>query len=59
MISIIDPDVVSHVLRPTVYRAADAPVEASHGPRDPQKNSVELNRLEMPDADSRQLAART
>lgn len=59
MISIIDPDVVSHMLRPTVYRAADAQVEASPSPRDPQKKSVELNRVDARDLEARLLTAHT
>jgi len=59
MISIIDPDVVSHVLRPTIYRAADTRVESSNGPREPQRTSVESNRVETPDLGARHLTART
>jgi hypothetical protein len=59
MISIIDPDVVTHVLRPTVYRAADAHVQASSAPREPQKKSVELNRADAPDGETTLLTART
>jgi hypothetical protein len=58
MISIIDPDVVSHVLRPTVYRAAETQVESS-GRRATQRKSVESNREETPDVGARVLTART
>jgi hypothetical protein len=59
MISIIDPDVVSHVLRPTVYRAAETQAESSGRPREPQRKSLESNREETPDLGARQLTART
>jgi hypothetical protein len=57
MISIIDPDVVSHVLRPTVYRATDTQVEASSAPLEPQKKLIDLNRMDAPDLDARLLTA--
>lgn len=50
MISLIDPEVVNHVLRPTVYRGADARTDAradvsmSAEGREPQEASTELNR---------------
>lgn len=51
MISIVDPEAVNHVLRPTVYRAADAyrPTDANvdrpDERREPLEKAVEIQRV--------------
>jgi hypothetical protein len=45
MISIVDPEAVSQVLRPTVYRATESKVDPSDERREPPKKSAEAQRV--------------
>jgi hypothetical protein len=45
MISIVDPEAVGQVLRPTVYRATESKVDPSDERREPPKTSAEPQRV--------------